>query len=751
VNASRPESRNRNLPLAWDFPLKRPHAGILLGNGIQGLMVWGYEGTLCITVSRAGFWDHRHANDCLSRTTYRRLRAMLEAHDEAGVRAAFATDTDLKPIQIGGGRLVIQLPDGWTLTEGTLDGRSATIRLGAEGPASRRVTLTIQQATDEELAWVRFPRGWLARCRWHWVPSWAFVEETLRRRGCTPPVTWSKGHEQGFRQDLPDDPSLTCRAATVKDCLTIRTALGNDAARPANLTATTVKRATARSKRWWTDYWRQAPRIRVPDPVLQEVVDWGLYKLGCTTPPHAPTCALQGPFMEDYQIPPWSNDYHFNINVQMIYQPLLAANHLDHFRPLWAMLEQWMPSLRANGRAFFESDEAIMLPHGVDDRGRVIGSFWTGSIDHGCTAWMAHMAWDYYRYSMDRAFLEKLAWPLLTGAFAGYWAMMEPDESGGLCLPVSVSPEFKGARMDAWGRNASFQLAACHAVVRALREAAPILGRSADPRWERVARELPPYQTIEAPTSLECPERTTRHIALWKGHDLNTSHRHHSHLAGLYPFRTVDPASPEHAEVVQASLRHWAHIGPGSWTGWCVPWAAAIRARCGQADAAVAWLHWWRETFVNEGRGTLHNAAFPGTGLLDIAAPWYRQPVDATVREVMQLDAGMGALSAVFELLVQCRPDGIHVLPAGLPRGWKECAFDGLRTAGAFQVGATARAGQTIEVRVTSLRGGPLHLHPGIAGTWAVNGKPSRIPVLACDTRPGQSFILRPVNGSPGA
>ena len=44
--------------LHWSFPLTRTHTGVLLGNGVQGLMVWGAK-TLNITVGRAGFWDHR--------------------------------------------------------------------------------------------------------------------------------------------------------------------------------------------------------------------------------------------------------------------------------------------------------------------------------------------------------------------------------------------------------------------------------------------------------------------------------------------------------------------------------------------------------------------------------------------------------------------------------------------------------------------------------------------------------------------
>jgi hypothetical protein len=62
--------------------------------------------------------------------------------------------------------------------------------------------------------------------------------------------------------------------------------------------------------------------------------------------------------------------------------------------------------------------------------------------------------------------------------------------------------------------------------------------------------------------------------------------------------------------------------------------------------------------------------------------------------------------------LVQNRHDGIYVLPK-LPRRWKTLSFDGIRTEGAFFIGATVEEGKTTEVRVKSEKGGRLRLHPG--------------------------------------
>ncbi|MDZ7608170.1 MAG: hypothetical protein U5K79_21910 [Cyclobacteriaceae bacterium] len=120
------EMQQQNL-LLWEFPLPRTHTGALLGNGVQGLMVWGADNKLNITIGRAGFWDRRGGNKALSKITYHQLKDMLYGGNEEAIKAAFGIPEvaepgqPTRPHQIGGGRLEIELPDGWELKRGVLD------------------------------------------------------------------------------------------------------------------------------------------------------------------------------------------------------------------------------------------------------------------------------------------------------------------------------------------------------------------------------------------------------------------------------------------------------------------------------------------------------------------------------------------------------------------------------------------------------------------------------------------------------
>lgn len=741
--------------LTWQFPIKRTHAGALIGNGTQGLMIWGEGNTLKITIGRAGFWDHRGGNDFSARTTFREVKKMLEAKDEQAIRSTFAVpqkseNEPHEPYQIGGGRLEIQLPANYQLLRGNLNLKNAEFQVVIIDQANKKAKeeiIKIRQGIYQEIAWVELPKTLVGKTQQKLIPSWEHVKDKLSKWGVSPPDAWKEGNIEGFTQNLPADLPLTIAYKVEQNYISIASALDANAKQKAIQTFSllSINELATIADTWWKVYWSDVPKINLPDPVLQEIAEYGLYKQACTTPDHGVACTLQGVFMEEYQLPPWSNDYHFNINVQMIYLPTFATNRAHHLNPMWKMLMAWIPQMQKNGKQFFGNEKALMLPHAVDDRCQVVGTFWTGTIDHACTAWMAQLAWQHYRYTMDEKVLKEIAMPLLIGAFEGYWAMLDENRYGDgrtvLSLPVSVSPEFKGADMDAWGKNASFQLAALHIIAKILPQAATLLKQEIDPRWQKVTNCLPPYSTIKGAYNAERWGNNSTFIALWEGTDLEDSHRHHAHLGGIYPFGTIDPQASQHNQIVNSTLNRWVTQGSGAWSGWCVPWASILNARCGRTEAAVSWLHWWRENFVNEGGGTLHNANTTGVSLIG-SPTYYKMPSTAKNTEVMQLDAGQGALSAVLELLVQQRQEVIYVIP-DVPLGWQNASFENIKTEGAFSVSAKVENGKTVEVKVKANYGGQLKIAHGLGEKYSLNGVESSGAILEKDCANGETLTLK--------
>jgi len=463
---------------------------------------------------------------------------------------------------------------------------------------------------------------------------------------------------------------------------------------------------------------------------------YGLIKQAGLTTPGGVAATLQGAWMEENRLPLWSNDFHFNINLQMIYWPCLSSNRTAHLEPLWQMMRDWMPAMRAQGAAFFGDDEAILLPHAVDDRGRTVDTFWHGTIDHACPSWMALLAWLHFEHSGDTGVLRDIAWPLLTGSFAGYRAMCEETADGKLRLPISVSAEYGEGGKGFWGANASFQLAAAHMVARLLPRAAAVLGEAIDPRWADLDARLPEYSAVEvAPTIWDSPGRPPKfRIGVWDGQDLDFSHRHQSHLAGIYPFCTLDP---QRSELMDFTLGHWQQLGSGGWCAWAMPWVATLCARAALSDAALVWLHWLADNCENEG----HNLSAGGTrGSFSTWGGWQ----DARTRgheEVMQLDANLGIVTALHELCVQSIEDEIRVLPS-IPYRWRDFAFERIGAPGGFQISACVQDHRVREIQVFSQRGGALRLRHGLGKQWRCDGVAHEGDLLIASTTAGQLMRL---------
>jgi alpha-L-fucosidase 2 len=722
--------------LRFQFPLPRPHTGVCLGNGRFGLLVWGGDRQLHLTVAVNGFWDRRGATPFAQQINFSQVLEFLAAGDEQRVRDAFRPtgDSAISPTQ---------LPDSADFDPD--DGSILVIRL------RDAQSIRIQIAHRPDVAHVLLPESIRDAVDVKWVSTWNYTGNLLSERGYRPPV--DQEHRGVRLQTLapPSDDPLTVGVFKHDAGVSIMASVGRS---PQDLASDLIAacdddnrhRQASQSADWWSEFRRDVPFVDLPDAALMQAYDYALYRFAALTHPDGRAATLQGPWMEEYQLPPWSNDYHFNINLQLCYWPALSCNRTAHLRPLWDLIRSWIPALRENADLFFGSDAcALMLPHAVDDRCQAIGTFWQGTMDHASTAWVAQLAWLHYQHDGDTEVLRDVAWPLLNGAFNGFWAMLRGEPDGPLSLPVSVSPEFGEGAPGTWGRDASFQLAAVHAVARALQSAAIAMNAPTDPRWQSVLDRLPAYCAIR-PHGTEAP---IERIAIWQGQDLTFSHRHHSHLAGVWPFATLDYADPERRALLEQSMNHWTSMGAGQWSAWCLPWASILCSRTDRPDAALAWLKWLIENCSNEGHAIGISGALGAMNNWCGADDARRKPGEHF--EIMQLDAHMGLIVAVHELLVYSVAGEIRVLPR-IPWRWKDLQFDRIGTIGGVRVGATVSGGQVSEVRLLATRDGPIRVRLPFDSAWRLLGTPicaePQDNLFLANARAGQKFIFQSVHRS---
>ena len=662
--------------ISFKFPLKDQQCGAVLGNGYTGELLWGSGNCLNVTCGCTNLWDHRGGMQWTCAQNYKDIRSALQAADEEKIRSFFYQEKQngvLRPSLIPVGRLVITLPEkavllryeqqlasGQTRVFYELDGKEKFLDFFADFSLQDAIACC---GLDDSIKLEIFDSYHLSARKEH---RWKLAEHfSLAEHGFTPPEKFADGSTMGFIQPMPADPSFALFGRRFADG-TFTLSFKRNVNDPAQLAAAEVKSfdvIAASSKEYFSCYWQDIPHIQYPDHALERVYYHNLFKYAIMTNPRSGLVpGLQAAWIEDDRLPPWQGDYHFNINIQMYMLPGLKSGKFANLKLLFDMILSWKEKLRNNARNFARIDNGYMLPHAVDDRATCMGGFWTGSIDHACASWVAQMMFDYCEYSGDMEFLRNEVYDFMLGVLRVFEVMMEREDNGKLALPVTISPEYRDARMDAWGKNSSFHLAAVHQLAKNVIRTAQMLGLEPYAGAVDICKNLPLF-TCE-----------NNEIALWQGMLLEESHRHHSHLAGIYPFEVIDPLAPEMQEIIKNSFERLASLGMGQWVGWCLPWASQLYTRCANPEMSELILKIWQHAFTNAGGASLHDGRYKGL------------TVFAQIRgEVMQIDGGMGAITAIQDQFMHVFDGELRIF-YGISEQYTNVSFDKIFAPGGFRV-----------------------------------------------------------------
>ena len=661
--------------VTWDFPRTGScHEGIAFGDGRTGVLVWGGGGEVRLTVGRADLWDHRGGYPWTDEQSYTNIVAAQQSGDVARLHALFKKDTPpgepRNPYMLPLGRVVVTIKEPWTLDSGSLDTATGIGSLRLKN-GRRGLMIPMAMGKDSRVFALKISDGSVP-FEVKTVPATEFpvYEQKLKPLGFEKArvIDVAVPDAGGLKWNLPADEPVWLSWTRKDGVVAVKTGRGDKVV--ADVRPDVFDTVAKESREYWAKFWAEGARVKVPDPVIQRIYDYGMYRFGAMTDPDGVPAGLQGVWLEDDRLVPWNGDYHFNINVQECYSPAFRGGHFDNLKPLFKMVLSWRPLLRENARKFVGIGDGYVLPHSVDDRGVCIGGFWTGTIDHGSTAWVAAMMMKYVRYSGDVAFLKDGAYDFMKGAMNVYRMMME-EKDGRLSIPLAPSPEWCGADVKrAVGRDPSFQLAAAHRLARDLVDAAKLLGEEPDAMWLDVEKRLPQYSA--GPSGLE----------LFQGQALTDSHRHHSHMAGLYPFDTLDISDKATRDVAAKTYNTWVYQGTGCWSGWCVPWASILNTHVGNAQAAVGMLHAWDAYFCNPGHGSLHNAYAPGFSTFTVFGSF----AGSGDGQIMQMDGQCAAAAAVLELMAH-EVNGKVEFFKGCPESWREVSFENLALSDGRRVG----------------------------------------------------------------
>lgn len=284
-------------PVEWDFPRDgNCHEGLAFADGVTGTLVWGGGDTVKITVGRADLWDHRGGYPWTPEQSYSNIVASVRSGDRDRLCALFKNVTPpgepRNPFLVSLGRITVKLP-GATLVAGTLDPKTGLGTLDyARGGRTNRAEIAM--AKSPRAFAMKFPDGEDFTVDTLPAIEMPAVKAKLKPIGYGPVerIAPRKRIEGGFRWKLPADPAVTLRWEVKDGTLFAGTSRGDA---PVSFDEDcTFEAVRSASVAHWRRFWAEGASVTVPDPVIQRIFDYGMYRFGAMTDPDGVPAFFRG-------------------------------------------------------------------------------------------------------------------------------------------------------------------------------------------------------------------------------------------------------------------------------------------------------------------------------------------------------------------------------------------------------------------------------------------------------------------------
>ena len=466
------------------------------------------------------------------------------------------------------------------------------------------------------------------------------------------------------------------------------------------------KKLQSTHRQWWNAYY-PASFITLPE-IQKENFYWiQMYKLASATRGDRALIDNTGPWLTET---PWPNAW-WNLNVQLTYWALNASDHLDLAASLENALYNHTDELRLNVPAAYRSNSlGIGVASNLECMSTEIGIPGKGKAQVGLLPWACHNLWLIYRHKMDDNVLRDQLFPLLKGAINYYLHFLEKGEDGKLHLPATYSPEYDIVE------DCNFDLALLRWGCQTLLESAKRLNLQ-EPlieTWQNVLDNLVSYPMDE------------NGLLIGKDMPYAFSHRHYSHLLAIYPLYLLNTEQPGAVDTIEKSLAFW-QSKPKALQGYSCTGASSISSAIGKGNDALSYLNKLFGKFLSP--TTMYKEAGP------------------------VIETPLSGAQCIHDMLIQSWGGKIRIFPA-VPDVWKDVAYSGLRTEGAFKVSASRKQGKTEFIHIKSLAGEPCVVmtdisDPVFTGKRDFAIKSSDNGTYQIDLKKGEEIIIYPKDASP--
>ncbi|WP_410645822.1 glycosyl hydrolase family 95 catalytic domain-containing protein [Amycolatopsis sp. lyj-346] len=415
---------------------------------------------------------------------------------------------------------------------------------------------------------------------------------------------------------------------------------------------------------------RIAQHNTVSDPQFAALLfQFGRYLLISSSRPGTQPANLQG-IWNDQLNPSWESKYTLNANLPMNYWPADVTNLAECYEPVFAMIGDLAVTGARTAQVEYGA-RGWVTHHNTDGwRGSSIVDFAQAGMWQTGGAWLATMIWDHYRFTGDVEFLRR-RYPLLKGAAQFFLDTLVTEPSlGYLVTNPSNSPELNHHTNASVCAGPTMDMQILRDLFDGCAGACQVLGVDA-----AFADQVRAARQRLAPMKVGSRGNIQEWLYDWV--ETERTHRHISHLYGLYPSNQI---SKRGTPQLFTAARRTLELRGDDGTGWSLAWKINYWARMEEGAKA----HDLIRLLVRTDR--------LAPNMFDLHPPF-------------QIDGNFGATSGIAELLLHSHNGELHVLPA-LPPAWPSGSVTGLRGRGGYTVGAAWSSGAATQLTITPDRDG---------------------------------------------
>lgn len=393
--------------------------------------------------------------------------------------------------------------------------------------------------------------------------------------------------------------------------------------------------------------------------LIEKLWHYGRYLFICGSSPTANPFPLYGLWGGRYRLQ-WCHNM-ANENLQMIYWHSLCGNLVEYNQAVFQYMNDRIPAFTENARKLFGMDGIYMTAGttpGVSSPTQVVPVIinWVGAA-----GWIARHYYQYFCYTGDMDYARNVMLPYMDGVAKFYegFVRFTTDEEGRerIRFYPSVSPENTPVNfMPPEGKqmahpmpttiNSTIDLSIIKEFFTNMLAVSQIAGenvfsRERTEKWNRILRSIPEFKVNKEGAVKEWQE------------DIFEDRYDHRHLSHIYP---VFPGYELYSEKDPDRIRPYERAVDlrriDAQTGWSMAHMAAIYARFRNGDKAMECLDNMARSSLLNNFFTLHN-------------DWRGMNISLNMDPApVQLDAIMGYVNAVQEMILYAAPGYIALLPA---------------------------------------------------------------------------------------